>query len=247
MATHDYVIDNQTAPNFRADLNNALQAIVTTNSNATAPSVTYANMLWYETDTNILWKRNEDNSGWISLGTFDEANSKFEPNQTFASQAEAQAGTNNTKAMTALRTAEAITALVPPAESMTLLGTLNTTSGTTQTLSGLDLTGYKHLVCAVNSVRCSGTGRRLKLNGNFVSSDVQSAVFFVGLVEVSLTTGVFEGCVTSYTVSADQSIARSTVPLVSKGTLTTASTSIEFSWDGSFNFTAGSILVYGVK
>lgn len=110
MATHDYVIDNQTAPNFRADLNNALQAIVTTNSNATAPSVTYANMLWYETDTNILWKRNEANSGWISLGTLDETNSKFEPNQTFASQAEAEAGTNNTKAMTPLRTAEAIAA-----------------------------------------------------------------------------------------------------------------------------------------
>jgi hypothetical protein len=122
MATHDYVIDNQTAPNFRADLNNALQAIVTTNSNATPPSVTYANMLWYETDTNILWKRNEANSGWISLGTLDETNSKFEPNQTFASQAEAQAGTDNTKAMTALRTAEAIAALAPAPTTATVLG-----------------------------------------------------------------------------------------------------------------------------
>lgn len=82
MATHDYVIDNQTAPNFRADLNNALAAIVTQNSNATAPSVTYANMIWYDTAANQLKKRNEANSAWIVLGTIDEALGTFTPSGT---------------------------------------------------------------------------------------------------------------------------------------------------------------------
>jgi hypothetical protein len=82
MATHDYVIDNQTAPNFRSDLNNALAAIVTQNSNATAPSVTYANMFWYDTANKLLRKRNESNSGWITLGTIDEALGTFTPSGT---------------------------------------------------------------------------------------------------------------------------------------------------------------------
>jgi hypothetical protein len=80
MATHDYVIDNQSAPNFRTDLNSALAAIVSTNSNATDPSVTFANMLWYDTANKQIKKRNEANSAWITLGTVDEANSKFTPN-----------------------------------------------------------------------------------------------------------------------------------------------------------------------
>jgi len=112
MATHDYIIDNQTAPNFRSDLNNALQAIVTQNSSATPPATTYANMFWYETDTDTLWKRNEADSGWISIGTFDEANSKFEPNQTFATQAQAEAGVNTLRPMNPLRTAQAIASQV---------------------------------------------------------------------------------------------------------------------------------------
>ena len=111
MAQHDYIIDNQSAPSSRADLNAALQAIVSQNSGNTAPATTYANMFWYETDTNILKKRNEANTAWISVGTFDEATSTFNPNQTLASQAEAEAGVENTKPMTSLRTAEAIAAM----------------------------------------------------------------------------------------------------------------------------------------
>ena len=54
MANHDYNIANQTAPNFRADLNNALLAIVSTNSGSSAPSTTFANQLWYDTTNNKL-------------------------------------------------------------------------------------------------------------------------------------------------------------------------------------------------
>jgi hypothetical protein len=111
MSQHDYVIDNQSAPAARADLNNVLAAIRTVNSGPTAPASTAADMLWYETDTFTLWKRNAGNSAWVSLGVFDETNSKFNPNQTFATLAEAQAGTNNTRAMTPLRVSQAIDAL----------------------------------------------------------------------------------------------------------------------------------------
>lgn len=112
MATHDYVIDNQTAPNFRADLNNALSAIVSQNSSATAPSTTYANMIWYDTANNQLKKRDEANSAWITLGTIDEALGTFLPN-ALASQAEAEAGTATDKLMTSQRTKQAIDVQVP--------------------------------------------------------------------------------------------------------------------------------------
>jgi hypothetical protein len=82
MATHDYVIDNQSAPAFRSDLNNALLAIVSQNSASTAPTTTYADMFWYDTATNILKKRNEANSAWINLGTINEAAGTFTPSGT---------------------------------------------------------------------------------------------------------------------------------------------------------------------
>ena len=45
MSTHDYHIANQSGADFRADLNNALLAIVTVNSSATEPSTTFAHQL----------------------------------------------------------------------------------------------------------------------------------------------------------------------------------------------------------
>ena len=68
MANHDYNIANQTAPNFRADLNNALLAIVSTNSGSSAPSTTFINMIWYDTFNNQLKMRNEADSAWINIG-----------------------------------------------------------------------------------------------------------------------------------------------------------------------------------
>lgn len=111
MSQHDYIIDNALAPAFRSDLNAALAATVTQNSGATAPPTTYANMLWYDTANDLLKIRNEANSGWITLGTVDQTNNVFNPNFLPATQVEAEAGTNNTKGMTALRVAQAIAAL----------------------------------------------------------------------------------------------------------------------------------------
>jgi len=74
MSQHDFSIANQTASNARTDINNALQALASMNSGATAPSTTYANMLWYETDTNILKMRNEANSAWLNIAYIDQSN-----------------------------------------------------------------------------------------------------------------------------------------------------------------------------
>lgn len=83
MAQHDYVIDNQSAPASRSDINNALLAIVTQNAGATAPATTYADMIWYDTANNQIKKRNEANSAWITLGTINETTGKFDPNASF--------------------------------------------------------------------------------------------------------------------------------------------------------------------
>jgi hypothetical protein len=78
MSQHDLDIANQGFPATRADLNNALKALGSTNSGATAPSTTYANQLWYDTANNILKIRNEDNDAFISLFTLDQANDDIE-------------------------------------------------------------------------------------------------------------------------------------------------------------------------
>jgi hypothetical protein len=67
MATHDYVLDNQNGALFRADINAALQAIVTNNSSPTAPVTTHPFMMWVDTTTGILKQRNAANTAWINI------------------------------------------------------------------------------------------------------------------------------------------------------------------------------------
>jgi hypothetical protein len=73
MSQHDFDIANQGFAAFRADLNNALKALGSLSSGDAEPATTYANQLWYETDTNILHIRNEANSAWLDLMVIDPA------------------------------------------------------------------------------------------------------------------------------------------------------------------------------
>lgn len=77
MSQNDLVIDNQTFPATRADINSALQALGSTNSGSTAPATTYANMLWYDTSNNILKMRAEANDAWISIGYLNQSTDTF--------------------------------------------------------------------------------------------------------------------------------------------------------------------------
>lgn len=122
---HDYVIDNQSAPTARADINAALQAIATTNSGGTAPVTTYANQIWYDTAANQLKKRNEADSAWIVLGTVDETGGTFTPNSllttdgiapaTLVTSAEGIASNNNN---TTIPTSAAVAAYTGTSMSM---------------------------------------------------------------------------------------------------------------------------------
>jgi hypothetical protein len=62
MSQHDFNILNQTFPDTRADLNLALAALASNSSGE----------WWYETDTNKLKIRNEDNNAWIEIATLDQ-------------------------------------------------------------------------------------------------------------------------------------------------------------------------------
>lgn len=73
MATHDYVIDNGSGASVRSDLNSALAAIASNNSNATAPTTTYAYMWWCDTTTGLLKQRNSTNTAWVSKGLIADA------------------------------------------------------------------------------------------------------------------------------------------------------------------------------
>ncbi len=68
MSQHDFDIANQSASSARADINNALKALASLSSGSTAPSTTYANMLWYDTGNNTLKMRAEADDAWISIG-----------------------------------------------------------------------------------------------------------------------------------------------------------------------------------
>jgi len=67
MAIHNYVINNQTRTNFRADLNNALSAIVSNNSNPIEPTTRFAYMWWADTTAGILKQRNSSNTDWVDI------------------------------------------------------------------------------------------------------------------------------------------------------------------------------------
>ena len=74
MAQHDYSIANDSGANVRADLNNALSAIVSQNSGTTAPTTTYAYEWWADTTNGLLKIRNAANDGWVTVGTLADAN-----------------------------------------------------------------------------------------------------------------------------------------------------------------------------
>mgnify|MGYP003115147954 CR=1 FL=1 len=73
MATHDYVLANQSGSSFRSDLNNALAAIVSQNSSATEPATKYAYQYWIDTSATpaLIKQRNAANDAWITLAEVD--------------------------------------------------------------------------------------------------------------------------------------------------------------------------------
>ena len=69
--THDYIISNGTGSVIRADINNALSAIVSNNSSNSEPATKYAYMWWADTSAGLLKIRNSANDDWITLFQLD--------------------------------------------------------------------------------------------------------------------------------------------------------------------------------
>ena len=67
MATHDYSLANQSGSSFRADLNNALSAIASNNSNSTDPATTFAHQWYVDTGDDTLKIRNGANNAYVNV------------------------------------------------------------------------------------------------------------------------------------------------------------------------------------
>jgi hypothetical protein len=113
-----------------------------------------------------------------------------------------------------------------------LLGTLNTNSGTTHTLSGLNLTRYKLLFIVVSGVTTSASAQ-LTVGGANAGTVIPS---IFSLMHLDLTgSGKFQ-----------QTRSGTNANAIDDHTMTTASTSISAVVSGA-NFTGGAIRIYGVK
>lgn len=65
MSQHDYNIANAGGAAVRGDINDALQAILTSNSGTSAPTVTAPFMLWFDTANGVLKQRNAADTAWV--------------------------------------------------------------------------------------------------------------------------------------------------------------------------------------
>jgi hypothetical protein len=130
-----------------------------------------------------------------------------------------------------------------------LLGTITTTSGTTQTLSGLDLTPYRFIIAVINGVSGSVNSFTITIGGADIgattpqnSSQTGMAFFDLGIGVAFSVTGRITDTSLGGTTGDDGSGSRGNTH-----TITTASTSISVVLSGGTAFDAGSIRIYGVK
>jgi hypothetical protein len=127
--------------------------------------------------------------------------------------------------------------------SLTLLGTIATTSGTLVTLSGLTLTSYKQVMVQFKTVSASiDAGAGIYANGTYIGvtiSPTTGGSSISGIALFDLTTGVYSSTMRSTTSTA---ISYSG----SIGSITTATTSLGLGIGGGV-FNGGSMIIYGVK
>lgn len=81
MATHKGVIDDQSFPSFRADMNNLFLALITEFSFNSQPTITYPFQRWVDTSTSpaTIKRRNSANNAWIVTGYADTTNEGMAP------------------------------------------------------------------------------------------------------------------------------------------------------------------------
>lgn len=126
---------------------------------------------------------------------------------------------------------------------ITLLGTITTTSGASQTLSGLTLTDYKFLKLVYKGVSPNGVANfYIDTTACFVIVSNNANNLIRGIIDLDLSDGTYAA---NLAVLVGSSSAAS-VPYSGKTGITTASTSVTVGLSAGA-FDAGSIEVYGVK
>jgi hypothetical protein len=113
------------------------------------------------------------------------------------------------------------------------LGTINTTSGSTQTITGLSLAPYKFLFAVFNGVTHNDLSNTVPISfaGTTVSNNIGTARN--GLIQIDLNIGRGSSVVTATSIGATFSVNNAT-------------TSISVTVTGA-SFTGGSVRLYGAK
>lgn len=133
---------------------------------------------------------------------------------------------------------------------VTLLGTLTTTSGTTQVLSGLSLASYKQLFISIDRVSHSNTASTysFRFESLVASLALSNTSFLYGTITINLDhNGVFNSLLSDSTTSGVNSLQLGVGGRVGESGITTATTSLTFDWSTASTFDSGTIKVYGVK
>jgi hypothetical protein len=267
MSQSNYNIPNQSAPAVRAQLNAVFGSIATNNSGSAAPSTTFAYQWWYDTSTDILKMRNGANSAWVNVAYFDQAAGAFrilDDTQVVNTSgvqtgllgdqdtATWEAGTGTTESLVSPAKVAAAAAVLIAAQpsNITLLGSITTGSGTTQTLSGLTLTSYKFLRAVFNGV----AGNTVTSSAELRFAGCSTGIGFAdtgtnavrGVVDIDLATGVGASGLASVTATAPASAAATNRAL--RSSTTTASSSVSVTLVGGISpaFSGGSVRVYGI-
>lgn len=159
------------------------------------------------------------------------------------SEATWEAGTSTTESIVSPAKVKAAIEALAPQGGITFLGSVATTSGTSQTLSGLTLTDYKFLYIVADGVSHSqfiAADYNLRIESKNFSGDIDSGFFCSGQVTVDLSNGIGSGGFARTDTGVSSFYAQDTA-------LSTASTSVTFDWSTLANFDAGTIRVYGAK
>lgn len=121
---------------------------------------------------------------------------------------------------------------------VTFLGTITTTSLATQSLTGLNLTGYKFLRAVFSGVSTVASTWDISFAGGVVVNNSTNSSAYSGIVDIDLAIGVGSSVMSTGSGVAGQALATTF-------TVTNASTSVAVSLGGS-SFDAGSVRVYGI-
>lgn len=181
MSQHDLDIANQSFPAFRSDLNDALEAIATLQSGATAPATTYGGMPWIDTTEQMLKFRNVANDGWINAIKFDLVNdvvkqvgqtiapdgSVSQPSYTFDSDGDTGIYRKGVNSM------------------------------------GFGAGGFERMVVKSAGVDMLGTVTAPTVSGNTDSSTKVATTAFVQAVKATIDTTIPDGAVTTAKIDAD--------------------------------------------